>query len=58
MQDSRWEIDYTTNFIAKELEADLEVPDKFKTFLLSQSTLINLENSLPLASYCTSWQTK
>lgn len=58
MQDSRWEIDYTTNFIANELETDLEVPDKFKTFLLSQTTLINLENSLPLASYCTSWQTK
>lgn len=58
MQDSRWEIDYTTNFIAKELEADLEVSDKFKTLLLSQTTQINLENSLPMASYCTSWQTK
>ncbi|AIS61726.1 class I SAM-dependent methyltransferase [Listeria ivanovii] len=56
MQDSRWEIEYTKNFIAKELEADLGVPDKFKSFLLSQTKLIHLENSLPMASYCTSWQ--
>ncbi|MBC1722034.1 class I SAM-dependent methyltransferase [Listeria seeligeri] len=55
MQDSRWEIEYTKNFITKELEADLGVPAKFKTFLQSQSQLIQLENSLPMASYCTSW---
>ncbi|PZG54648.1 SAM-dependent methyltransferase [Listeria ivanovii] len=58
MQDSRWEIEYTKNFTAKELEADLGVPDKFKSFLLSQIKLIHLENSLPMASYCTSWQGK
>ncbi|HBI6215972.1 TPA: methyltransferase domain-containing protein [Listeria monocytogenes] len=58
MQDSRWEIGYVKDFITKELEADLGLPEKFKAFLLSQSKLITLENSLPMASYCTSWQVK
>ncbi len=58
MQDSRWEIGYVKDFITKELEADLGLPEKFKAFLLSQSKLITLENSLPMASYCTSWQAK
>ncbi|MBF2516222.1 class I SAM-dependent methyltransferase [Listeria marthii] len=56
MQDSRWEISYVKDFITKELEADLGLPEKFKAFLLSQSKLITLENSLPMASYCTSWR--
>lgn len=58
MQDSLWEISYVKDFITKELEADLGLPEKFKAFLLSQSKLITLENSLPMASYCTSWQAK
>lgn len=52
------EIGYVKDFITKELEADLGLPEKFKAFLLSQSKLITLENSLPMASYCTSWQAK
>ncbi len=55
MQDSRWEISYVKDFITKELAADIGLPEKFKAFLLSQSNLITLENSLPMASYCTFW---
>lgn len=52
MQDARWEASFVTQHIAEEIAKQEALPAKFKELLLTQTKLIQLDDLLPMSSYC------
>ncbi|MBC1274038.1 class I SAM-dependent methyltransferase [Listeria booriae] len=52
MQDARWEASFVTQNIAEEIAKQEGLPAKFKELLLTQTKLIQLDDLLPMSSYC------